>query len=66
MRERGQTWIRKLEHGPYSVCVWVCLGDDRMLCIRENGQIFVTADAKGYQMDKPSHPEGVPVAERIT
>lgn len=52
VRERGQTWIRTDKREPKAVAVWVCLGRDKMLCIREDGSHFVTADAKSYVLEQ--------------
>lgn len=52
VRERGQTWIRTDKCGSKVVAVWVCLGRDKMLCIREDGSHFVTANAKGFALEQ--------------
>jgi hypothetical protein len=62
-RDVGETWIRQYPLGGRAVAVWMCLGDDRMLCILEDGTHFVTRDAKGFTMDsKDSQCNAVRVA----
>lgn len=63
--EAGQTWIRRHPHkNDRAVTVWVCLEGNVMLCIRQNGEHFVTADAEGYLLDRGG--EGDIFIERIS
>ncbi len=44
-----ETWIRVKPHGsPLAVSVWVCLGGERTLIIREDGVHEVTHSWSGY------------------
>ncbi len=62
--ERGQAWIRVHPYGaPRATSVWVCLGEGRMLLIKEDGSLEVTRD-NGYCL--PPRLDDVAIIKRIS
>jgi hypothetical protein len=43
-RAAGQAWIRLEPKGLGAVCLWLALGEGRMLCLTEDGAHYVVSD----------------------